>query len=277
MAEGKKKQKKSPWWYKLGIMVFGAVFCVSAFMAGRDYLAAKKEADAFDSLSKLAADYAEEKAPADLPESSGETTDQEKAAEWAELLKEAAGYAALKNDITKNPDCEGWIRIPDTRIDYPVVDRESDPEYYLHRAFDGSKSFGGTPFLGEASGVDTKCLIIYGHNMKNLSMFGSLKKYKTEDFYKDHQFFTIYTSECAYRYQIFAYYDVPETDEVYTVGFAPDETFQKFIDKMKQKSYDDTGVNVTKDDHIMTLSTCSTTGKRFVVHAVRIGEHALEK
>lgn len=67
MAEGKKKQKKSPWWYKLGILVFGAVFCVSAFMAGRDYLAAKKEADAFDSLSKLAADYAEEKAPADLP------------------------------------------------------------------------------------------------------------------------------------------------------------------------------------------------------------------
>ena len=109
MAEGKKKQKKSPWWYKLGILVFGAVFCVSAFMAGRDYLAAKKEADAFDSLSKLAADYAEEKAPADLPESSGETTDQEKAAEWAELLKEAAGYAALKNE---NPDYVGWIRIP---------------------------------------------------------------------------------------------------------------------------------------------------------------------
>ena len=55
MAEGKKKQKKSPWWYKLGILVFGSVFCVSAFMVGRDYLAAKKEADAFDSLSKLAA------------------------------------------------------------------------------------------------------------------------------------------------------------------------------------------------------------------------------
>ena len=163
MAEGKKKQKKSPWWYKLGILVFGAVFCVSAFMAGRDYLAAKKEADAFDSLSKLAAEYAEEKAPADLTESAGETTDQEKAAEWAELLKEAAGYAALKNE---NPDYVGWIRIPDTRIDYPVVDRESDPEYYLHRVFDGSKSFGGTPFLGEASGVDTKRLIIYGHNMK---------------------------------------------------------------------------------------------------------------
>ena len=76
MAEGKKKQKKSPWWYKLGILVFGAVFCVSAFMAGRDYLAAKKEADAFDSLSKLAADYAEEKAPADLTESAGERSEE---------------------------------------------------------------------------------------------------------------------------------------------------------------------------------------------------------
>ena len=51
MAEGKKKQKKSPWWYKLGILVFGAVFCVSAFMVGRDYLAAKKEADALDRKS----------------------------------------------------------------------------------------------------------------------------------------------------------------------------------------------------------------------------------
>ena len=183
MAEGKKKQKNSPWWYKLGILVFGAVFCVSAFMVGRDYLAAKKEADAFDSLSKLAAEYAEEKTPADLTESAGETTDPEKAAEWAELLKEAAGYAALKNE---NPDYVGWIRIPDTRIDYPVVDRESDPEYYLHRAFDGSKSFGGTPFLGEASGVDTKCLIIYGHNMKNGSIFGTLDSYKKADYWKEH-------------------------------------------------------------------------------------------
>ena len=202
-ADGRRKEekKKSPWWYKLGILVFGAVFCVSAFMVGRDYLAAKKEADAFDSLSKLAAEYAEEKAPADLTESAGETTDQEKAAEWAELLKEAAGYAALKNE---NPDYVGWIRIPDTRIDYPVVDRESDPEYYLHRAFDGSKSFGGTPFLGEASGVDTKCLIIYGHNMKNGSIFGTLDSYKKADYWKEHPIVRFYVDGEPRTYEVFA-------------------------------------------------------------------------
>ena len=185
-----------------------------------------------------------------------------------------------------NADIIGWIRFDNLEqlrvgaidISYPVT-QGKDNDYYLHNTFENQPNIAGCIFMEGMNTPDFQDYhtILYGHNMKNLSMFGSLKKYKTEDFYKDHQFFTIYTSECAYRYQIFAYYDVPETDEVYTVGFAPDDTFQKFIDKMKQKSYDDTGVNVTKDDHIMTLSTCSTTGKRFVVHAVRIGEHALEK
>ena len=178
----------------------------------------------------------------------------------------------------QNEDIYAWIVVPGTQVDYPLLQSETD-NYYLDYNLDHSKGYPGCIYTNQCNRKDFSDYntVLYGHNMKNLSMFGSLKKYKTEDFYKDHQFFTIYTSECAYRYQIFAYYDVPETDEVYTVGFAPDETFQKFIDKMKQKSYDDTGVNVTKDDHIMTLSTCSTTGKRFVVHAVRIGEHALEK
>ena len=178
----------------------------------------------------------------------------------------------------QNEDIYAWIVVPGTQVDYPLLQSETD-NYYLDYNLDHSKGYPGCIYTNQCNRKDFSDYntVLYGHNMKNLSMFGSLKKYKTEDFYKDHQFFTIYTSECAYRYQIFAYYDVPETDEVYTVGFAPDDTFQKFIDKMKQKSYDDTGVNVTKDDHIMTLSTCSTTGKRFVVHAVRIGEHALEK
>ena len=178
----------------------------------------------------------------------------------------------------QNEDIYAWIVVPGTQVDYPLLQSETD-NYYLDYNLDHSKGYPGCIYTNQCNRKDFSDYntVLYGHNMKNLSMFGSLKKYKTEDFYKDHQFFTIYTSEYAYRYQIFAYYDVPETDEVYTVGFAPDETFQKFIDKMKQKSYDDTGVNVTKDDHIMTLSTCSTTGKRFVVHAVRIGEHALEK
>lgn len=114
--------------------------------------------------------------------------------------------------------------------------------------------------------------ILYGHNMKNLSMFGRLKKYKTEDFYQGNEYFTIYTEERIYRYQIFAYYDTSENGDVYTIGFGADEVFGEFLNQAKKRSYYDTGVEVTKEDKVITLSTCSVEGKRFVVHAKRVEE-----
>ena len=103
-----------------------------------------------------------------------------------------------------------------------------------------------------------------------------IEKYKEEGFYEEHSYFTIYTEEIAYRYQIFAYRDVPETDSVYTIGFIPDDMYQNFLNEMVRKSYIDTGVSVSKEDKIITLSTCSTTGKRFIVQAVRVDEKAYQ-
>jgi sortase B len=91
-----------------------------------------------------------------------------------------------------------------------------------------------------------------------------------EDFYKDHQYFTIYTEEHAYRYQIFAFYEIEETGDIYTIGFGPNEEYRKFVDNMKARSYYDTGVGVTEQDKVVTLSTCSSEGKRFVVNAKRV-------
>ena len=147
-----------------------------------------------------------------------------------------------------NADIIGWIRFDNLeQLSYPVL-YSGDDEKYLRTDIYGNQTIAGCIFMEGMNTPDFQDYhtILYGHNMKNLSMFGSLKKYKTEDFYKDHQFFTIYTSECAYRYQIFAYYDVPETDEVYTVGFAPDDTFQKFIDKFID------GFNTCKQVFIIT-------------------------
>ena len=278
MAEGKKK-KKSPWWYKLGILVFGAVFCVSAFMAGRDYLEAKKEADAFDSLSKLAAEYAEDEVPADFSaEYAADTMDTDKAAQWSELLKKAAGYAALKNE---NSDYVGWLNIPDTRIDYPVVDREEDPEYYLHRAFDGSKSFGGTPFLGEASGVDTKCLIIYGHNMKNGSMFGTLDSYKRTDYWKEHPIIWFYVDGEPRAYEVFSavetkvLYEDEDGFRYYRYdGDISEEEYGELVSWLRGHSDYDTGIVPEYEEQILMLSTCSyhTKNGRFVVAARRVAE-----
>lgn len=103
-----------------------------------------------------------------------------------------------------NADIIGWIRFDNLeQLSYPVL-YSGDDEKYLRTDIYGNQTIAGCIFMEGMNTPDFQDYhtILYGHNMKNLSMFGSLKKYKTEDFYKDHQFFTIYTSECAYRYQI---------------------------------------------------------------------------
>jgi sortase B len=190
---------------------------------------------------------------------------------WAReaVRPDLAGLKELNSDVI------GWVRFDgETYIDYPILYSGED-DTYLHTDLYGNESKSGCIFLegNNAPDLSDYHSILYGHNMKNLSMFGSLKKFKTEDYYEEHTAFTVYLEDRALRYTIFAYYDVDETDEVYTVGFAPDETFEAFIDTMRRRSYRDTDIAVTKEDHILTLSTCSTTGKRFVVHGVLTGEY----
>lgn len=172
-----------------------------------------------------------------------------------------------------NSEVVGWIQFDNIDLSYPIL-QASDNDKYLHETMEGTASSSGSIFLEAENNPDFQDAhtIVYGHNMKNLSMFGKLKKYKTEDFYEGNEYFTIYTPDAAYRYQIFSYRDVPVTSDVYTVGYSADEVFQTFINEMISSSYYDTGVDVTKDDKVVTLSTCSTTGNRFVVHAVLIDQ-----
>ena len=95
-------------------------------------------------------------------------------------------------------------------------------------------------------------------------MFGSLKQYKNDGFYEKNEYFTVFTEDAAYRYQIFAYSDVPEDSDVYTTGYLPDETLTGSSQSLLKSSYKDTGVTVGKDDKVLTLSTCSGDGLRFV-------------
>lgn len=284
MADKKKRRKKNPWWYKLGILVFGTMFCVSAFMVGRDLLEAKKEADAFDSLNKLAAEYMTAEVPTESVGSAGNANEPEEPNDANEpngqerLLREAAGYAALKKE---NPDYVGWLRLPDTKIDYPVVNRESDPEYYLRRAFDGSRSRGGTLFLGEASSADTKSVIIYGHNMRNGSMFGTLDSYKKYDYWKEHPLIRFYVDGEPRSYEIFAavetrvLYEDEDGFRYYRYdGDISEEEYNDLVTWLRGHSDYDTGTVPEYRDQILMLSTCSyhTQNGRFVVAARRVEE-----
>lgn len=99
-------------------------------------------------------------------------------------------YAELYD---RNHDFIGWIKVPNTKIDYPVMLIPSEPEYYLHWAFDKTNSQSGTPFIGAGGTVDSDCLIVYGHNMKNRTMFGELSHYQDRNFWGKNKAFTFDT------------------------------------------------------------------------------------
>ncbi|MBD5457155.1 MAG: class B sortase [Lachnospiraceae bacterium] len=182
-----------------------------------------------------------------------------------------AGVAKLHEE---NPDVVGWIKFDNLELSYPVM-QGTDNDYYLTHTFSGKSNPSGSIFMEAMNSYDfnDSHTLLYGHNMKNLSMFGALKKYKNGGFYPGNEYFTIYTLDQIYRYQIFAYYDVPADDEIYQVGFEPGDEFQELLNHMKRRSYYDTGVKVVSTDKVVTLSTCSSEGIRFVVNAKRIYEN----
>ncbi|MCI6242208.1 MAG: class B sortase [Agathobacter sp.] len=178
----------------------------------------------------------------------------------------------------ENPDVAGWLYFENEKISYPLM-YSGDDDTYLHTAMDGSYAYAGALFVeGENSpDFEDSHTIIYGHNMRNLSMFGRLRYYRKEDYYRKHPYFQIITADSAYRYQIFSCEDVAVDSFIYQVPFGADRDFSDFIGKLYQQSLYDTGVSADKNDKIVTLSTCSQSGRRFVVHGVRVAEERIKR
>lgn len=261
-----KKQRASLAIQLLGlVLILGAVFYLGSVFWG--YRRSTSEYNALEAEIFARAGEAEEQAAKQQgAEDTAEETDM-LTLEEQEIL---AGIARLREE---NPDVIGWIKFDNLELSYPVMQGEDD-EYYLKHTFSGEANAAGSIFMEAANSPDfnDSHTIIYGHNMKNKSMFGALKTYKTEDFYPGNEYFTIYTPDKVYRYEIFAYYDIPMDGEIYSVQFEPGGVFQKIIDNMCKRSYYDTKIHPESTEKIITLSTCSTKGNRFVVNARRISE-----
>lgn len=184
-------------------------------------------------------------------------------------------FVNLEELQKENADVAAWIRFDHMDLSYPIM-YSGDNETYLHADLNKEYSKAGTLFIDQKNEPDFSDgnTIVYGHNMKNGSMFGKLKKYKKDGFYEDNQYFTIYTKDEAMRYHIFAYYDTDETDSYYFTSYEGEEALGNLFSEFKKKSYYDTGVEVTPEDKTVTLSTCSAEGKRFLVIAVLEETHA---
>lgn len=183
--------------------------------------------------------------------------------------------------LEMNSDVVGWIRFDEpSEINYPVV-QGRDNEEYLKRTFEANTNKLGTLFVdvnnpGDFSGRNT---FIYGHNMKNGSMFAQLLKYKDDSFYKEHPYFYIYTPDGKVRtYEIFSAGVVKDTSDSYIMDYADDVAFQTYIDYIKQQSAYPTSAEVTTPSKIVSLSTCTNVrdDERFLVHGVMIKEEAVK-
>lgn len=179
-----------------------------------------------------------------------------------------------------NEDFFGWISIDESNINYPVMYTPNRPEYYIHRAFDGSESSGGVPFIDGRCVADGNYYLVYGHNMKNKTMFGDLPEYARREFYEEHpiiRYDTLY-EEREYRV-IAAFYsqisagDATNAFRYYDYFDLRDEAvFDEYIRQIRKASLYDTGFESEYGDELLALSTCSyhTTNGRFVVVAKRV-------
>lgn len=186
-------------------------------------------------------------------------------------------YAVLSEE---NSDFAGWLHVDNTEIDYPVMYTPDDPEYYLHRAFDTSYSQSGTPFIGENSTIDSDYMIIYGHNMKNSTMFGTLDFFAEKAFWEENPTFSFTTVTERREYEVFAAVKTrilyPEEAGYRYYSQAGDLTvdgFRELVSWIQQNALYDTGITPEYGEQIVLLSTCSyhEENGRFIIAARRIG------
>jgi len=173
----------------------------------------------------------------------------------------------------QNPDAVAWLTIPGTRIDDPVV-CGTDNDFYLKHDYLGNKDIAGAIYqdfrnTGSFAGRHS---ILYGHNMKDGTMFHNLRYFKEEDFARTNNRIILETLDGMTEWQVFASYVMTTDFYVIQTIFSGDAEYQKFIDTLIEKSDFDYGIDVTAEQQILTLLTCSyeVDNARFVVHAVKV-------
>ncbi|SCW55881.1 sortase B [Paenibacillus tianmuensis] len=187
-----------------------------------------------------------------------------------EFPKEAR--AQFKALLDVNPDVVGWVRIANTVIDYPVV-QGKDNAYYLNRNYKGEEAGAGSIFLDFRNdiGKAQPNTVIYGHRMKDGSMFGDLKKFLKEDFYKKNLTFQYDTLYHSYRAEIFSVYPATADLNYIQTGFESEQKYAAFLQDLQERSLYKTDTALGADDRILTLSTCDYTldpaKGRLIIHA----------
>lgn len=252
------KQRNKLFW------IFLAIFVIAVGVGAGYYFGQKDREQVYEDLAK------------ENTKSQEEETTQEPEQEEESKVEIPIDFSSLKE---KNSEVYAWIRIPDTPVDYPILQRTSDDLYYLDHTIDGAEGLPGSIYTQSLNAQDfsDKNTVIYGHNMRDETMFGSLKSYMDEDYMKAHSQVLIYTPEHIFTYQVFAAVTYDNRHILNSFDFQSDEGYQQYLDSLKEvrnlSSYIDPDITVTTENKIITLSTCNgNSDQRFLVEAVLVNE-----
>lgn len=266
------ERRKTPFTFRKGwTLAFALLFLLSSGMLIRDLCRAAGERAANEALVQQAEQAASQ--GSELSETNGGD------AAGSQTSVPARNYQPL---VQENSHLAAWLIIEGTEVDYPVLFTPSDPEYYLHKAFDGSYAVSGSLFIGANCVPDGTNIIIYGHQMKDGSMFGSLDSYAEEYYAREHPeiLYDLIQPDGSYErltFEVMAafysrVYQVDEKDVFryyYGTDLSDPENFQSYVEEAVSASLYNLGVTAEYGDRLMTLSTCSyhTDDGRFVVVA----------
>ena len=198
--------------------------------------------------------------------------------------KRQARVRAYDKIKEQNPDLVGWIKIEGTKIDYPVLQSIDRPNFYLNHDFDQKSSIYGAPYVAEECDLTSDCrnILIYGHHMKNGSMFAALDGYLDEEFWDSHGVIQFDTLKEYGNYQVAAVFSMSAVDSsnpLYDwITAGTEESFTNYVSYIKQHSVYDKGVDIQWGDHLISLITCEYTHQdgRLIVVAKRI-ENTIEE
>lgn len=260
--KNKVKKKKTVGDHILTIVLIVAIciFCYAAFNLYHIYTEYKKGTDEYNSISEMAVT---ERDPDQVEE-----IDQPDEQPVAPVSIDFDSLRSINEDVI------GWIymeALPE--ISYPVVQGE-DNNFYLHQTYEKNYNFAGTIFIDYENKRDfSDCnTLVYGHNMKNGSMFGHLKKFaEDQETYNKSKYFWILTPDKNYRYEIISAYTTEVNSDTYTLFKGPGDEFQSYLETIKGYSEIQTDPGeLTIKDKIVTLSTCTgNESTRFVVQGKR--------
>lgn len=283
-ASAQPPQKKSTLrkvvYYSL-LVLFAAVFLFSAGYLAKYIIESKQNADLYEDLANQINTFPSTQATESTADSSGDATEEStEPTEYSPPVNEDGILLKYADIYAQNTDMVGWICVPDTKINYPVVQSSVDrKDYYLNKNFSKRWNPGGAIYVREVCDVfkPSDNLTIYGHHMKDMSMFAGLDYYWGQDFWETHQTFTFDTIYEEHTYQVFAVF---RTSANIGEGFAyhlfvdaaNEQDFNNFVATVKSLAYYETGVTAEYGDKLLCLSTCeySLNNGRLVVVAKRI-------